>query len=126
LAQTGKEKIWVLSKKIREIDISKLRINCIGLYFGKLKANEKIRLSIEGCQLIGKYAKKNVAILNKENAERFMKGYDVEVDKHINCEERNFVLVKYGESFLGCGKFQEGKVESLIPKSRKLLNINKS
>jgi NOL1/NOP2/fmu family ribosome biogenesis protein len=123
LAQTSKEKIWILSKKICEVDLSKLRINSVGLYFGKLKANEKIRLSIEGCQLVGNCATKNVAILSKSEAEKFMKGCDVKVERAVDCEERNFVLVKYKNDFLGTGKFSEGKVENLIPKSRRLLNL---
>jgi NOL1/NOP2/fmu family ribosome biogenesis protein len=123
LAQTSKEKIWILSKKICEINLSKLKINSVGLYFGRLKANEKIRLSVEGCQLVGNYATKNVAILSKENAEKFIKGYDAEVERAINCEEGNFVLVKYKNDFLGTGKFFKCRVENLIPKSRRLLNL---
>lgn len=124
LATTGNWKIWLISKQIGEIDCSKLRINLVGLYFGRL-IGKKIRLSIEGCQLIGNFAKKNFVILSKDEVEKFVKGHDCNVAKAINCEEENFVLVKYENDFLGIGKYVSGKIENLIPRSRRLDNKQK-
>ena len=44
-------RLYLMSKELERIDLSKLRINSIGLYFGTLN-NDGIRLSIEGSQLI--------------------------------------------------------------------------
>lgn len=121
LAITGKDKIWIFPKQVLSLEISKLRLNSIGLYFGRLKANEKIRLSIEGCQLVGKHARKNIAILDESEVEKFIRGNDVDVKKSIECEENNFALVKFKDDFIGTGKFFKNKVENLIPKSRRLI-----
>jgi NOL1/NOP2/fmu family ribosome biogenesis protein len=121
LAKTSNEKVWILSKDVGKLDISKLKVISVGLYLGRLKANEKILLSIEGCQLVGKQAERNIAILNEVEAGKFIQGQDVEVEKSVDCEERNFVLVKYKNDFLGSGKFVNNKVENLVSKSRRLL-----
>ncbi len=118
---TSKEKVWIMSKKICELDWSRLRVNAKGLYFAKLKKGGKIRFSTEGAQLVGKVAKRNVAVLDEENAKKFLRGLEARVKScEGGCEEKNFVLVKFGEDFVGCGKFSEGKVESFVPKGRRL------
>ena len=121
LAKTSNEKVWILAKDFKKLDTSKLKVVSAGLYLGRLKANEKILLSIEGCQLVGKHAQKNIAILNEAEAKKFVQGQDVEVEKSLDCEERNFVLVKHKNDFLGSGKFVNNKVENLVSKSRRLL-----
>jgi NOL1/NOP2/fmu family ribosome biogenesis protein len=121
LAKTSDEKVWILAKDVKRLDISRLEVISAGLYLGRLKANEKILLSIEGCQLVGKQAKRNIAILNEVETRKFVQGQDVEVEKSVECEERNFVLVKHKDDFLGSGKFVNNKVENLVSKSRRLL-----
>ncbi|MEM7825553.1 MAG: hypothetical protein QW412_01685, partial [Candidatus Aenigmatarchaeota archaeon] len=66
------EKIWIVSKKILDFDFSRLNINSFGLNLGKLKKNEKIHLTIEGCEMVGNLAIKNVVILDEKNAIKFM------------------------------------------------------
>ncbi|MDI6806587.1 MAG: hypothetical protein QMD14_02090 [Candidatus Aenigmarchaeota archaeon] len=119
VAKTSVDKLWLLSKQIKSFDLLKLKINVLGLYFGRLKL-EKIRLSIEGCQLVGKYARRNFVILSKDEAEGFAKGYDVGVEKAVDCEEGNFVLVKCGNNLLGTGKFYKNRVKNLTPRSRRI------
>ena len=57
-------KIFLVSKAINKVDLSKLRINIIGLYIERLE--KEIRLSIEGSQIFGKYASKNVYEVTQE------------------------------------------------------------
>ena len=54
-----KNKIFILNKDVSKIDLDKLRVNSLGLYFG-VKYENEIRLSIEGSEIIGKIAKKKV------------------------------------------------------------------
>jgi len=54
----NRDKIYIINKKIDEIELNNYKLDLIGLYFCTLIHNE-IRLSVEGSQLIGKYAKKN-------------------------------------------------------------------
>jgi len=68
--KTEKEKIYIVNKDISKVDLGKLRINTIGLYFAEVKDNN-IRLSIEGSQIIGPKAKKNVLELNEKEVKAF-------------------------------------------------------
>ncbi len=117
---TADDKVWICSRDLAKIDLKCLRrVNAIGLYFGKIKRNRKIQLSIEGSMLVGKTAKKNVALI--KDVEDYMKGKDVFTDCK-NCEKNNFVIVKYGNDFLGCGVLREGgRIENILPKSRKMV-----
>ena len=122
---TGEEKVWIVSKDIdfRFFDTIK-RCYRIGIYFGKLKRNKKIKLSIEGAIIVGKEAKKNIAVLSEEEAKKFMQGYDVKAEKLIEAEMHNFVLVKCKEDFLGVGILRQGYIENLVPKARRLVKLN--
>ncbi len=119
---TRDEKIWLASKDIKNVSLS--RCYRIGIYFGKIKRNKKIKLSIEGAFLIGKKAKKNIALIDDKEAFKFLQGYDAEAEKLIGCEINNFVLVKNKNDIIGVGILREknGKIyiENLIPKARRI------
>jgi NOL1/NOP2/fmu family ribosome biogenesis protein len=115
------EKIWIASKHIFGVDLTKLVVNSIGLYLGKIKRNEKINLSTEGCQLVGKTATKNVAYLGKEEAHKFLQGMGVKPEKTVNAESHNFVIIKSGEDILGSSLFTEEGIKNLLPKSRRVI-----
>ncbi|MBI4140217.1 hypothetical protein HY485_00100, partial [Candidatus Woesearchaeota archaeon] len=103
---------------VDQIDFSKLRINSIGLYFAEFRNNE-LRLSIEGSQIIGPKATKNVVELNNDELKQWLRGEDLEKE----CDENGFVIIKHGNDYLGCGKIKEGKVLNFVPKARRLMNI---
>jgi len=110
-----KNKIYVANKQIFDLDLNKLNINSVGMYFAFLKDNE-IRLSIEGSQIIGKKAKKNVLELNDKEAKDWLKGIDL--DKKTN--NQGFVLIKHKNDFLGCGKQTKDKILNYVPKIRRV------
>jgi NOL1/NOP2/fmu family ribosome biogenesis protein len=118
--KTSEEKIWLISKEALEFDFSKVRVNSAGLYFGKLKRNEKIQLSVEGAQLVGKKARKNIAIIDEENLKKFLQGFDFSAQKLIDCDINNFILIKYGEDFVGTGILRENYIENILPKARRI------
>ena len=107
-------KIFLMTKDINKIDLSKLRINELGLYVARL--DKELRLTIEGSQLFGKDATKNVYEINKERANSWMQGND------INCDEDfdGFVILKYKDDFLGTGKCKDGKILNYVPKERRI------
>lgn len=119
LFKSSKGKIWMASKEAFSL-VSKLRLNSIGLYFGKLKKNEKIQLSVEGSQLIGKKANKNIASIDEENLEKYLHGLNFSAEKLINCEVNNFVLLRFKQDFIGCGILREGYIENILPKARRI------
>lgn len=119
--KTSEEKIWVASKDISKINLEKLKVNSIGLYIGKLKRNEKIHLSPEGSQIVGRNANKNIVILDELDVKKFMQGLDIKPKKEINCEYHNFVIVKFGDEIIGSSLLTEEKLKNLIPKSRRII-----
>jgi NOL1/NOP2/fmu family ribosome biogenesis protein len=121
---TGEEKIWVISKDIDFglFDVLK-RCYRIGIYFGKLKRNGKIKLSIEGAIIVGRNARRNIVVVSEEEAKKFMQGYNVKAKEMIDAELHNFVLVKCKDDFIGVGILREGYVENLVPKARRLVKL---
>ncbi len=127
--QNEKGKLFVTSRKISDVELEGLRINTIGMYFGQLKdgrtklgrTNEenKLRLSIEGTQLIGKDCKKNVVELNDSEIKEWMCGEEVRKE---GLEVNEFYIVKRKDDFLGCGKFYGEKLLNYIPKVRRVLH----
>ena len=118
--ETFEEKIWLTAKDLLSINLSKLPVNCVGMNFGKLKRNGKINLTIEGSQMVGVEATKNLVLLNEDNAKKFMQGSDVKPDKEINCEYHNFSIIKSGEDILASSLLTEEGIENQLPRSRRI------
>ena len=107
-------KIFLISKDVNKIDLSKLRINELGLYVARL--DKELRLTIEGSQLFGKYVTKNVYEIGKEKVFSWLNGNDITCDKEFD----GFVIIKNKDDFLGTGKYKEGKILNYIPKERRI------
>jgi len=107
-------KLFLITKDINKVDFSKLRINELGLYFAK--DNSEIRLTIEGTQLFGEHATKNVHEVDKSDAYFWMTGEDISCSKDYN----GFVIIKHKDDYLGCGKCKENKIINFIPKERRI------
>jgi len=114
---TNKNRIFLVSRDIEKIDFEKLPISSAGVYFGEILDNGELRLSIEGSQMIGKCAGKNVLDVSKEKARSWLKGTDIEIET----KEKGFVILKNNGDFLGTGKAKEGKVLNFVPKTRRIL-----
>ncbi len=108
-------RIYMAGKDSFSIDFSKMNIDSIGLYFGTMEA-EGLRLSIEGSQIVGPHAKKNIIDLDDAGARLWMSGSDVEVSSGGG----GFLLVRHGGDFLGCGKVKDSVLRNFYPKSRRI------
>lgn len=111
--KTEKGKIYTAGKEVFDLDLSKMRINSIGMYFGEMKNG--LRLSIEGSQLIGPKSGKNIVELNDREAGEWMSGIDI--DKKA---PDGFVIIKHNDDFLGTGKSKDGKILNFVPKTRRI------
>ena len=111
----NKNRIYIINKEFSNIDITKLKINSLGLYFGETRDGE-IRLSIEGSQLIGNDCPENVLELTEKEAKEWLRGTDIEKD----VKNRGYVLMKYEKDFLGCGRAVENKILNFVPKNRRI------
>lgn len=117
--ENNKEKIYILSRDYGNIDESKLRVNNLGLYFCT-REKDGFRLSIEGCQLTN--PKKNFYNATKEEAAQWISGESIKAQKAD--ELSGYVIVKYGEDFIGCGKYRDGEILNAVPKDRRILKLS--
>ncbi len=114
--KNSKSRIFIVNKDINKIDFSKLRINSIGMYFCDLENG--IRLSIEGSQIIGPKATKNVVEINDEQVKQWLKGEDLEIEDKNNYS--GFVIIKNKNDFLGTGKIKDNKILNYVNKGRRV------
>jgi NOL1/NOP2/fmu family ribosome biogenesis protein len=111
---TEEHKYYVASRDVEQFLDKKLRIERIGVYFGQL-AHGELRLSIEGSQMIGPHATKNVVELTVHQRDEWMLGKDIVLDVAL---AQQFHIVRCGNDFLGCGKFKNGVLQNYVPKER--------
>ncbi len=84
-----------------------------GVYFGKLE-RDGIRLSIEGCYLLKNRVKRNVIEVSFDEMIRWLKG------ENLRKKARGYVILKWKDYLLGCGKGVGDKIINFIPKERRL------
>lgn len=113
---TRKNRLYIASKEVGSVDFSKVRISSVGLHIGELK-NGVLRVNIEGSQLVGPFAKKNVVELSDDEANSWLRGTDLPKSGDLN----GFVIMKQNNDFLGSGKFKEGVILNYVSKARRLV-----
>lgn len=117
----GKDNIYLITKDLSKANLEGMRVNNLGLYIAEYRLEKnQIRLSIEGSQLIGPAATKNVCEIDTEQRAEWMKGRDLEITGDFN----GHVIIKCGADYLGTGKYKEGKILNHVPKSRRLQEIH--
>ena len=112
----GKGRIFVVSMDVGLVDFEKLRINSMGLYFGEIKGDD-LRLSIEGSQIIGPLASKNLVDIDGREMSSWLRGNDLEKDCP-GCS--GFVIIRNDSDFLGCGRYSNGIIKNFVPKTRRI------
>ncbi len=115
--QPKKDKLYLLTTAIDEIDFSGINIDTMGLYFATI-VEGKIRLTIEGTQLIGPKATKNVIEITKEQMQNWLLGEKLEPENTELPAHGTFVILKHGTDYLGCGKISGRVISNYIPKTR--------
>ena len=108
----NKDKLYLLSRDFKNVDV-KLRINSLGLYFGKLH-HGRVRLSIEGSQLVK--GKKNVIEIKDSDAKKWLRGEELKTEENI----KGFVIIKNKDDYLGCGEVKDKKILNYIAKDRRI------
>jgi NOL1/NOP2/fmu family ribosome biogenesis protein len=119
LKEAGKRRIYAY-KECAKLEKQLIEIIHYGVYFGKFDKVGELRLSIEGAQLVGEKAKKNIMEIDQEKAVKWMKGEDLKVES----EDQGYVLLKWKKYYLGCGKLEKGKIKNFIPKDRRIPQKN--
>jgi NOL1/NOP2/fmu family ribosome biogenesis protein len=120
LFRVGAERIRLFTGELTEKElkafVQNIRIEGIGVSILKEEKGE-LRFSIEGSQLIGKQATKNILQIKGEQLESWMHGEDISQKN----EQRGFVIIKHNQDFLGCGKLGAEKISNFVPKPRRLI-----
>jgi len=107
-------RIFIISKDFSKVDTDKIRVDALGLYIAD-EMNDGFRLSIEGSQLIGPRATKNVVELNEDETRNWFRGEDIIVE-----HEDAFVIVKHDKDFIGSGKIKKNRLLNFVPKIRRI------
>ncbi|MHA1208383.1 MAG: methyltransferase RsmF C-terminal domain-like protein [Candidatus Freyarchaeota archaeon] len=114
--EMGKGKIYAY-KECKVLEDKPIDATHYGVYFGRLE-KDGLRLTIEGAQLIGETAKKNVIELDYDEAVKWMRGEDFQLES----EYQGYVVLKWKNYFLGCGKLKNGVVKNFVPKDRRIID----
>lgn len=114
LLKNSEDKIYLMNNLISAIDTSALRINSLGLYIAEWKKNS-LRLSVEGSQLLGPLAARNVVEISREEAGKWLMGEDIQKE----CSAKGFVIIRCGDDFLGSGHYKEGTIMNFVGKNRR-------
>ena len=105
-------KIFITSKEFQIIPQDKFWINNLGLYIAKIE-KFGMHLTIEGSQLIGKKATKNV--LDTNDYKEWMKGNDITTNKKF----KGCIIIKNRDNYYGSGIYKNNRILNFIPKSRR-------
>lgn len=120
-----KNKYYAIDEAYKDVAHLKINTKVLGLYVAEINKFKEIRLSIEGSQLVGPTATKNVLELTQEEAEKFIRGEDLDVtDREVSdVYYITYTIDRFTKSrdYLGCGKVKEGKLLNFISKGRRVV-----
>lgn len=117
--KSGKNKIWMVNKSIRKLNLRELEVARIGLLFCRTDFKEIQRISVEGSQLIGSECFQGVLRINKKQLEKWMKGKDLNLDREPDIGD-GLVLVRNRGDFLGSGSLKGKKVWNHLNRERRI------
>lgn len=110
-----KDNVYIANKELFDIDRFSLRASSFGLRFGSYDEHGFL-LSVEGTQLVGEQATKNIIELNEEEKEAWTMGEELSID--TSTMENQIILIKHGKKFFGSAKAKKGKIKNTLPKAR--------
>ena len=119
LVRSGQDKVRGFTGSLSKNELAflarEINIEIIGLYL--LKEENGLRLSFDATQILSGISK-NIVEINEKHAEDWLKGNNI--DTKENAE--GFVIIKYKNDFLGCGKLSQGRITNFVPKERRIKN----
>ncbi|MCW1296359.1 MAG: hypothetical protein OH319_01620 [Candidatus Parvarchaeota archaeon] len=116
--ESGKGRLWILNKNVDVNEFKRMRIKFLGTYVA-FKEKDGIRLTIEGSQIFGKEARKNVIEVTEKDLHEWLRGYDLQIKTNFT----GYVIIKRGNDFAGCGKALGNKILNMVPKSRRIMSL---
>ncbi len=125
LVHEREKSVFLVSRSVAQIDLESLRVNSLGSYFGELNDDETVvRLSIEGSQIIGPTATKNVLTLDKDTFKRWAKGEQMPLTPELQEATQNlsgYIIIKNDlGDFMGCARVKNNELLNFTPKNRRI------
>jgi len=117
---SNKDKLYLADPDIEMVDFKKIRLDRIGTYVATVDEKD-VRLSIEGAQIIGPSAKKNVVDIEYDEMRDWFHGLDLARE---DMKESGFVILKHDNDFLGSGKVTGKGILNFVPKARRILSAD--
>lgn len=122
LLNENKMKYYLIRPEVLDFPIEEHRIETIGLYFGQLMPEGVVRFTVDGSQIVGPRATRQVYEVNDKQFHEWIRGRDLEVDTGAE----SWILIKHGNDYVGSGKIvhknEAGEEKTLIhnyvPKTR--------
>ena len=119
ILKRGTERIFLFTGEITKKEFQELEdqipIERVGMYFAK-EIREKIRLSLDGAQLLKKQITKNIFELNDEQKQEWVLGRELLLKNKTN----EFLIMRHNGNILGTGKASKEKISNYLPKSRRI------
>ncbi len=116
--KSHKGRIYLITRDIERVSFSTLPIISLGFYFCT-EEKDGYRLSFDGALFIANLVKRNVITLENNQMELWMRG-----ENFPYTYGDGYVLVKYGEDCVGCGKVKDNTMVNFVPKSRRVKLLN--
>jgi NOL1/NOP2/fmu family ribosome biogenesis protein len=114
LLRSGQYRIRIISQNAYELVSQMPRVEMAGLYVGECRPNG-IRLSLDGAQLFGPQAVRQVLPLAADQAAAWLRGESAEVES----SQTGYVIVTHDSDILGCGSLSGNRLHNFLPKDRR-------
>ncbi|MEM3062782.1 MAG: hypothetical protein QW303_04465 [Nitrososphaerota archaeon] len=115
----GKNKIRLTTIETYDFFEKMKKAELVGVYIAKRIGIDWV-LSVEGTQLIGNKIKKNFIELNREEAEKWMRGEPIKIKEKISSK---FIIGKYNGTYLGSGRAISNIIYPYVSKWRRISSI---
>ena len=125
LLQTKTMKLLLLTQEAADAPLNLLRVNSQGLYLAEVnEAQTNFRLSIDGTQIIGPKATKNVLELTNDEFDLWVRGNSLPVDESLKerlTDLSGYIIIKNSlGDFFGVANQKDGELMNFIPKARRV------
>jgi NOL1/NOP2/fmu family ribosome biogenesis protein len=114
LLRSGRYRIRIISEAAYQLTCLTPGFELAGLYLGEFGIGG-IRLSLDGAQLIGPHATRQVVSLTSAQAEAWLRGESIDVEDRRS----GYVVVRHQSDILGCGNLSRGRLHNFLPKDRR-------
>lgn len=128
LLKIGAEKVRAFSGSLSVDEIirisSEIRVEGIGIYFGK-ETRDETRLTMDAIHILKNQITKNIVEINEVQEKDWFLGKGIELTAEQSEKYKNlvgFVVIKSEDDLLGTGKISQDKkrISNFLPKERRV------